>query len=174
VAANRSVLLVGGAGFLGSVLTGELLARGYAVTILDRLFFGQVGIEPYRDRVRLLPADIRNLGVDCLQGVAAIINLSGLSNDPTAEYNPEANYQMNTLATATLAQLAKQCGVRRYIYASSCSVYDFGIVDAERDVLMDETSTVDPRAAYSKSKYDGERALLALIDDSFCPVILRM
>lgn len=144
------------------------------MTILDRLFFGRIGIEPHRDRIRLLPADIRNLSADCLQGVSAIINLSGLSNDPTAEYNPEANYQMNTVATATLAQMAKQCGVQRYIYASSCSLYDFGIVEAERDVLMDETSPVDPRAAYSKSKYDGERALFAMIDGSFCPVILRM
>lgn len=169
-----SVLVVGGAGYLGCVLAEELLARGYSVTVLDRMFFGDIGIKRFRDRIQLHTGDIRNLDVGLLKKTRAIINLSGLSNDPTAEYNPDANYQMNTLATGSLARLAKQHGIRRYVYASTCSIYDFGVIEAERDLLMDEDSPVDPRAAYSKSKYDGERQLLAIADDDFCPVILRM
>src|ERR1039458_3434398 len=171
---SKSILVVGGAGYLGCVLVEELLNRGYAVTVFDRLFFGDEGLRRFRDRVRLLTGDIRSMPPAVMEGVSAIINLAGLSNDPTAEYNPEANHQMNTVATRTLAEMAKKAGVKRYIFASSCSIYDVGIVDEERDVLLNEESPVQPRAAYGVSKLAGERELLALCDKDFSPVILRM
>jgi len=171
---GKSILVVGGAGYLGCVLVEELLSRGYAVTVFDRLFFGDFGLERVRDRIRLFSGDVRCATPKVMEDVSAVINLSGLSNDPTAEYNPEANHQMNTVATRTLGELAKRYGVRRYVYASSCSVYDVGIIDEERDILLNEESVVQPRAAYATSKLAGERELLSLMDESFSPVILRM
>src|ERR1017187_8105807 len=81
---------------------------------------------------------------------------------------------MNTVATRTLAEMAKKAGVKRYIFASSCSIYDVGIVDEERDILLNEESEVQPRAAYAVSKLAGERELLALHGADFSPVVLRM
>src|SRR5262245_6718862 len=108
-----------------------------------------------------------------LEGVDAVVNVGGLSNDPTAEYNPRANHEMNTVATTALARLCRARGVRRYVPASSCTIYDCGVLDAGADVLQDETSAVAPRAPYSVSKYEAERAILAMMGDGFCPVILR-
>lgn len=171
--AIRKVLVVGGAGYVGCVLVSELLERGYAVKVFDRLYYGDHGLEDVRDRVDLEIGDMRTISRATLQDVDAVINLGGLSNDPTAEYNPRANYEMNTLATEKLAQLCKEAGIRRYIFASSCSIYDVGEGDEEKDVLLDETAKVDPKAAYSRSKYEAEQILLSMADENFCPVILR-
>jgi nucleoside-diphosphate-sugar epimerase len=170
---SRKVLLVGGAGYVGSVLTRELLERGYAVRILDRLYFGDLGLRDHRDRVELVVGDMRTLTPDVVEDVEAVINVGGLSNDPTAEYNPKANYEMNTLAAKKLADLCVAHGVRRYIFASSCSIYDRGVSEEARDVLLDEELEVDPKAAYSSSKYEAERLLLDMSSADFCPVILR-
>ncbi len=167
------ILLVGGAGYVGAVLAEELLERGYAVKVLDRLYYGQDGLRDIRDRVELIVGDMRTAGPEVLEGVDAVINIGGLSNDPTAEYNPRANYEMNTVATRTLAAFCKQQGVRRYLFASSCSIYDRGVGDDRKDMLQDESAEVTPRAAYSRSKYEAERALLEMADRDFCPVILR-
>jgi nucleoside-diphosphate-sugar epimerase len=167
------VLLVGGAGYVGSVLAEELLERGYAVRVLDRFYYGEDGLRDVIDRVELFRCDMRRAGPEVLDGVSAVVNVGGLSNDPTAEYNPRANHEMNTVATAKLAELCKQAGVRRYVFASTCSIYDRGVGDDQRDVIQDEESEVNPRAAYSSSKYNAERHLLEMADNSFCPVILR-
>ena len=167
------VLVVGGAGYVGSMLNMELIERGYAVKILDRLYYGPDGLQDIRNRVELVVGDIRAVRLDVLKGVDVVVNLSGLSNDPTAEYNPQANYEMNTVATRELAEICKEQGVRRYVFASSCSIYDRGIGNDEKDILQDETSKVNPRAAYSRSKFDAERYLLDMVDNNFCPIILR-
>jgi len=169
----QKVLLVGGAGYVGSVLAYELLERGYAVKILDRLYFGDDGLRDIRDRVELIVGDMRTMGAEVLKGVDSVINIGGLSNDPTAEYNPQANYEMNTLASKKLADLCVANGIRRYIFASSCSIYDRGVSNESADVLLDETSEVHPRAAYSSSKREAEKLLLGMVSDTFCPVILR-
>src|SRR3989304_1069983 len=167
------VLLVGGAGYIGSVLAHELLERGYAVRILDRLYFGDDGLRDIRDRVEIVVGDMRTVGAEVFQDVARVINIGGLSNDPTAEYNPRANIEMNTLATKKLADLCVASGVRRYIFASSCSIYDRGLSNDSADVLLDETAEVHPRAAYSSSKREAEKLLLGMARADFCPVILR-
>lgn len=174
MSASKSILVVGGAGYLGCVLLEELLSRGYAVTVFDRMFFGDVGLGNVRDRIRLLTGDVRSIPPSALENVSALINLSGLSNDPTAEYNPEANFQMNAVATRTLGEMARKAGVKRYVFASSCSVYDVGVTDEERDVLLSEETVPQPRAAYAVSKLAGEQQLQALAGDGFAPVILRM
>ena len=169
----RKVLLVGGAGYVGSVLAWELLERGFAVKILDRLYYGEDGLRDTRDRVELVVGDMRVIAPALLEDVDAVVNIGGLSNDPTAEYNPRANYEMNTIAAIRLAEMCQEAGVRRYIFASSCSIYDQGVGNDERDVLQDEASQVDPHAAYSSSKWAAEKGLLAMADEDFCPVILR-
>lgn len=167
------ILLVGGAGYVGSVLVEELLERGYAVKILDRLYYGDDGLRETRDRVELVIGDMRVPSPDLLRDVDTVVNLGGLSNDPTAEFNPKANYEMNTLATKSLAEMCRATGVRRYLLASSCSIYDRGVGEDDKDIIQDEESPVAPRAAYSSSKREAEKILLSMVDGDFCPVILR-
>src|SRR4051794_13009808 len=169
----KKVLVVGGAGYVGSVLVPELLERGYAVKVFDRMYYGEQGLKDVADRIQLEVGDMRVMHPSVLDDVDAVINLGGLSNDPTAEYNPKANYEMNTGATEALAVLCKKAGVERYVFASSASIYDVGEGNDTRDVMLDETSEVDPKAAYSRSKYEAERVLLKMTDDKFCPVLLR-
>lgn len=168
-----TVLLVGGAGYVGSVLASELLERGYAVRILDRLYFGDHGLAEFRDRVELIVGDMRSLPDGALDGIEAVVNVGGLSNDPTAEFNPRANYEMNTTASVALAEACRREGVRRYIYASSCSVYDRGVIDESRDVVVDETCDVDPPGAYASSKLAAEQQLLPLASEELCVAVLR-
>jgi nucleoside-diphosphate-sugar epimerase len=169
---NR-ILVVGGAGYVGSVLTEELLARGYAVRVFDRLYFGDIGLSALRDRIDLVVGDMLAMDPAVLDGVHAIVNVGGLSNDPTAEYNPQANVDMNTTSTVALAEAARAAGVARYVFASSASIYDVGVSDTAKDVLLDETAVVSPRAAYSSSKFEAERKLVQMSAPDFCPVILR-
>jgi nucleoside-diphosphate-sugar epimerase len=169
----KKVLVIGGAGYVGSVLVEELLKRGYAVKVFDRLIYGDQGLQGVRDRVELVVGDMRAMDPAALTDVSTVVNLGGLSNDPTAEFNPRANYEMNTVATEQTAKMAKEAGVQRYLFASSCSIYDQGVEDAEADLILDESSRVSPRAAYSSSKYEAEQRLLPLADANFCPVVLR-
>ena len=165
------VLLVGGAGYVGSMLARGLLNKGYTVRILDRFYYGDRGIRDIEDRLEIIQGDIRKTDSSVMEGINAVINVGGLSNDPTAEYNPRANYEMNVVATKNLAEISKKGGVKRFIFASSCSIYDLGF--GGEDIVQDEKARVSPKAVYSKSKYDAERILLEMADDDFCPVILR-
>ena len=165
------ILVTGGAGYIGCVLVEELLAKGESVRVFDKLFFGDEGLAAVRDRIDLVQGDVRAIDESAFAGVDAVIHLAGLSNDPTAEYNPRANYEMNTIATERIAKMGKKLGVRRFTFASSCSLYDKGLF--AEDVLLDETAECAPRAAYAVSNYDAENILLDLADDNFCPVILR-
>lgn len=169
----KKILVVGGAGYVGAVLTAELLERGYAVKILDRLYYGDYGLRDVRERVELLVGDMRMVEPSVFDDVDAVVNIGGLSNDPTAEYNPRANYEMNTVAARRLAEMCKEQGVRRYVFGSTCSIYDRGIGEDARDVVLDEEAEVNPKAAYSSAKYSAEKALLEMADECFCPVILR-
>jgi nucleoside-diphosphate-sugar epimerase len=167
-AKGRTVLITGGAGYIGSVLTGRLLERGYNVRLLDRLYWGEGPLEAYSGRIELEVADVRDIPATALDGVDGVIHLAGLSNDPTAEYDPEANWQMNAVATETLGRACVERGIQRVVFASSCSLYD-GLPAG----MHDESAPIAPRGAYATSKRYGEEALLGLIDDGLCPVILR-
>jgi nucleoside-diphosphate-sugar epimerase len=169
----KKVLVIGGAGYVGCVLVEELLKRGYAVKVFDRLIFGEQGLQGVRDRIELVVGDMRAMEAGVFADVSSVVNLGGLSNDPTAEFNPKANYEMNTVATEHAGKLAKEAGVTRYLFASSCSIYDQGVEDLEADLILDETARVSPRAAYSSSKYEAEQRLLPMADEQFCPVVLR-
>src|SRR4051794_16987342 len=162
------VLLPGGAGYIGCVLAERLLERGYKVRILDRLWWGEEPLAALRDRIEVVQADVRDVPPEAFEDVDAVINLSGLSNDPTAEYDPDANWQMNAVATELLGKACVERGIKRFVFASSCSLYD-GLPPG----MHDETAPIEPRGAYATSKRYGEEALQALVGDGLDVGIVR-
>lgn len=165
------ILLTGGGGYIGVVLAEELLNKGYTVRILDTFYWGFEAIKHIKDRVEIVQSDIRDIGPEVLKDVSAVIHQAGLSNDPMADFNPKANFEINLEATKRLAQLCKDNGVKRFTFASSGSIYDKGLL--AEDNMQKEDSAVVPIAAYSTSKYDAEQELIKMTDSNFCPVILR-
>ena len=158
------LLIAGGAGYIGNVLIPRLLERGYKVDVVDLFWFGnhlprQVGI---------LNKDIFNLSVEDLEPYDQVIFLAGLSNDPMAEFSPSKNFIFNAAAPAYLAYTAKKAGVKRYIYASSCSVYGY-----TENELFDETRPVSSNYPYGISKLQGEQAATQLGDKDFSVIALR-
>jgi nucleoside-diphosphate-sugar epimerase len=169
VSGSRTVLVTGGAGYVGAVMVPMLLERGYRVRVLDRLYWGRAPLEPHLGEIELIHADVREVTPEMLAGVDAVVHLAGLSNDPTAEWAPEANWAMNAVATERLADACIAAGVRRLTYGASCSIYD-GLPPA---CTYDERAPVRPRGAYSVSKHYGELKLVERRSPDFCPVILR-
>ena len=169
---TSSVLITGGGGYIGVILVEELLAKGYHVKVLDSLLWGEEVLSHVKEKIEIVPMDIRQVSSSVLDGVTAVIHQAGFSNDPMANYNPEGNFAVNTTATIEFAQLCKKHGIKRFTFASSASIYDRGFL-ASDDVMQTETSVVEPKAAYSTSKFEAEKGLLAMADSEFCPVILR-
>jgi nucleoside-diphosphate-sugar epimerase len=165
------ILVTGGAGYIGCVAVRQLLDKGEAVRVFDKLYFGDEGLAEVADKIELVQGDIRTFDPAVLDGCDAVLHLAGLSNDPTAEFNPKANDEMNRAATEVVAVACKKAGVKRFVFASTCSIYDLGFYAP--DFLRDEDSEVKPRAAYAVSNYEAERILLKMADDKFCPVLLR-
>jgi nucleoside-diphosphate-sugar epimerase len=165
------ILVTGGAGYIGAVTVRALLDKGFAVRVLDKLLYGDAPLDEVRNHVDVVQGDICTVDDAVLDDIGAVVHLAGLSNDPTAEFNPEANRRMNSLATRSLAEACKRKGIRRFVFASSCSIYDRGLM--AEDVIQDENSPVQPLAAYAQSKFAAEQALLELADDRFQPTILR-
>jgi nucleoside-diphosphate-sugar epimerase len=165
---GRRVLVTGGAGYIGCVLVPRLLERGYRVRVLDRLYWGDGPLAGFRERIELVEADVRQVPADALDGIDGVIHLAGLSNDPTAEYDPEANWQMNAVATEAIGRACVQRGVERFVLATSCSLYD-GLPPG----MHDEATPINPRGAYATSKRYAEEALLSLVPEGLVPVLLR-
>jgi len=136
--------------------------------VLDRLYWGEEPLAGFGDRIELVAADVREPPAGALDGVDGVIHLAGLSNDPTAEYDPEANWQMNAVATEALGRACVERGVERLVLASSCSLYD-GLALG----MHDETAPIEPHGAYATSKRYAEESLLALVPEGLAPVILR-
>lgn len=166
---RATVLVTGGGGYIGSVLVPALLHRGYEVVVLDRLYWGEAPLQPHLSRIRLLHQDVRAVTAADLEGISAVVHLAGLSNEPTANYNIIANWEMNALATERLADACIDAGITRFSFGSSCSLYD-GLTDA----CNDEDAAILPGGAYAESKRYAEQALLERTGRSgFSPVILR-
>ena len=166
------VLVTGGGGYIGLELCRQLIQRGDSVRVLDRFFFGEGPLKTLAEaaggRLTIVAGDVREFDDAWLEGIDAVSHLAGLSNDPTAEYNPDANWQMNAIATERLAAACKRLGVQRFVFGSSASLYD-GVGPG----MFDEQTAVKPRGAYSLSKKYGEDALLRLNGEGFGPTILR-
>lgn len=158
------LLVAGGAGYIGSRLVPALRERGYSVEVIDLLWFGN-HLPP---DVPVRQQDIFALTEQDLKGFEQVIFLGGLSNDPMAEYSPAQNFVQNGALPAYLAFIAKKAGVRRLIYASSCSVYGY-----TEDQLYNEDDPVTCDYPYGISKLQGERAAMQLHDSSFSVVALR-
>jgi nucleoside-diphosphate-sugar epimerase len=158
------ILVAGGAGYLGCVLIPKLLERGYDVDVVDLFWFGN----HLPDRVGILNKDIFHLTVKNLEAYEEVIFLAGLSNDPMAEYSPSRNFIFNAAAPAYLGYIAKIAGVKRYVYASSCSVYGY-----TENELYDETSPASSSYPYGISKLQGEQAVIQLVDKNFSVISLR-
>jgi len=170
----EKILVTGGAGYIGSVLTKDLLRRGYAVRIFDKLYFGKEHLKDIKNKIEIIQGDLRKLDEKIFKDIGAVIHLGGLSNDPTAEFNPQANMEINADATHNLAKICAKKGINRFTYASSASIYDRGLTDS--DILQDEKTEIsEPKMAYSLSKFRGEKALLKISEEylDFSPVILR-
>lgn len=159
------ILVTGGAGYLGSVLVPTLLARGYDVRVVD---IGLFGVNHLPEDAEVILGDVLDFDEAWLDGVQAVIHLAGLSNDPMAEFSPRLNYLLNSASPAIVATAAKKAGIKRFIFASTCSVY--GLSDSRE---MGEDDPVSPCPPYPVSKLMAERALLCLTDDTFLPIILR-
>jgi nucleoside-diphosphate-sugar epimerase len=158
------ILIAGGAGYIGTVLAPRLAARGYAVTVADLNWFGN-HLPP---EIPVVRKDIMSLTEADLAGTDIVIFLGGLSNDPMAEFSPSLNYVHNAAAPANLAYLAKRAGVKRFVFASSCSVYGF-----TEDELWDEDAPTMTAYPYGISKLQGESGVRHLQDDGFSVIILR-
>ncbi len=168
------VLVTGGAGYIGVVLCRQLIEAGHRPVVLDRMFWGRKPLDGLA--VDIIAADLRELDHAALDGIDAVCHLAGLSNDPTAEYNTEANWQMNAIGTERLVAACKARGIERFTFASSASIYDSEASAHESSrspVMCDETTVVAPRGAYSISKKYAEDVVLAAADASFAPVVFR-
>ncbi|MEZ5815602.1 MAG: NAD(P)-dependent oxidoreductase [Hyphomicrobiaceae bacterium] len=167
------VLLTGHRGYIGSVLAPMLLERGHHVIGLDSDLFQACTFAGELAEVPSLSIDVRDVSVDTLTsemlgGLDAIIHLAGLSNDPLGDYRPELTHEINGAASIRLAELAKRAGVRRFLFASSCSNYG-----AAGDGFLTESSEFNPVTPYGRSKVDVEAAVAPLADDDFSPTFLR-
>lgn len=158
------ILVAGGAGYIGSALIPKLLDRGYEVEVIDLLWFGN----HLPKTVRVMQEDIFKLQESSLKGYEQVIFLAGLSNDPMAEFSPGKNFISNAAAPAYLGYLAKRAGVRRFIYAGSCSVYGYTVNE-----LYDEESPAVSHYPYGISKLQGEQAVMQMRDDRFSVICFR-
>ena len=161
------MLVTGGAGYIGSILTRILLERGHDVTVLDRLFFGNDSLKDIACKIRIIKDDIRFFDPKILRGVDAVFDLAALSNDSCGELDPEKTLGINYKGRVRVANLAKKHGVKKYVFASTCSVYGF------QEEILNEESGLNPLTTYAKASMMAENEILPLGDKSFSATVLR-
>ena len=144
-----------------------LLEAGREVVVLDRFFFGWESLKDVFDRVRIVRDDIRWCDPSVFAGVDCVMDLASLSNDPSGELNAEKTMEINYRGRVRVANLAKKQGIRKYILASTCSVY------GSSEGISDETSALNPLNTNARAKALAEQEILALNDRSFCTTVLR-
>lgn len=163
------VLMTGHKGYLGSVMAPFIRAAGHDLTGLDSCLFEDCTLGPANPEIPELRLDIRDVHQEDLAGFEAIIHLAALCNDPLGNLNPESTYEINHRASFRLAKLAKEAGVRRFLFASSCSLY--GLSSTEH--MLTETAKFNPITPYGESKVLVERDVAPLADSNFSPTFLR-
>ncbi len=168
---RQSVLVIGGAGYIGSALLPKLLDRGYHVRLLDCFLYGEEPIQPFiqHPNLEIHRGDFRNVDtvVAAMRDMKSVIHLGGLVGDPACALDEELTIQINLIATRMIAQVAKGNCISRFVFASSCSVY------GASDQILNERSALNPVSLYARSKIASENVLLGLCGDGFEPVILR-
>ena len=168
----KKVLVAGGGGYVGAVLVPKLLAAGYEVNVIDLFIYGEEVLDGVKDHpnLRLIKADLRDIDLvkKSLEGCDAIIHLACISNDPSFELNPDLGKEINFDCFEPLVIAAKEAGVKRFVYASSSSVYGISEVPD-----VDENHELKPLTDYSKFKALCEEILLKYQGPDFVPLILR-
>jgi nucleoside-diphosphate-sugar epimerase len=168
----KNILILGGAGYLGSVVVKQLLARGFNVRVLDSFLFGEGSLEDAKKNpnCELVRGDVRDIGavVQAMRGCDAVVHLAAIVGDQACEENKQLAMEVNRAATRMLVDVARGCGVRRFIFASSCGVY------GASDFILDESSALRPLSVYAQTKVDSESILLAAKTHDFAPTVLRL
>ncbi len=162
------VLLTGHEGYIGSVMVSHLLRAGYDVTGLDVGYFRECTLVPAKVTAPTVRKDIRDLTAADLDGYDAVVHLAALSNDPIGNVKPRWTREINLQASVLLARLAKDAGVKRFLFASSCIMY--GMAEA---TVVTEESPLNPQTEYARSKAEAERGIAALAEGRFSPTFLR-
>ncbi len=163
------VLVTGGAGYIGSVLITDLLKNGHKVKCLDRFFFGKESLDHVisNPNLEIIRDDVRWFEPYVLKNVDVVMDLAALSNDPAGELEPSKTFDINYLGRIRVARLSKEYGVKRYILASSCSIYGF------QEGVLDETSKINPITTYAKANSKAEEDVLPLSDSNYTVTVLR-
>lgn len=162
------VVVTGHCGYIGAVMVPRLLAAGHDVTGLDTDLYAGADFGAPPQCVPTLDVDVRDVEADHFRGFDAVIHLAALSNDPLGDLNPQITYDINHFASVRVARKAKEAGVERYLFSSSCSLYGAGGGD-----FLDESADFNPQTPYGESKILTERDTRELADDDFSPVYLR-
>ena len=164
------LLVTGDLGYVGSVLAPMLIERDYEVVGLDIGYFADCLLCKVTGKYQKVSKDIRDVSAEDLRGIDAIIHLAGLSNDPAGELQPELTEQINLDSTIRLGQLAKSAGVKRFVYASSQSMYGISSTSEELDEDLSEKL---PLTTYARTKWEAEIALKKLQSDIFSVICFR-
>jgi nucleoside-diphosphate-sugar epimerase len=162
------VLLTGHKGYIGAVAGPLLMAAGHQVVGLDTDLFAGCDLAVPSSEIPQIRKDLRNLTKADLDGFEAVVHLGALSNDPLGNLDAGLTYDINHYASVRLAELAKEAGVRRFVFSSSCSTYG-----AAGDDFLDETAQLSPVTPYAESKVYVERDVKPLADDNFSPTFMR-
>lgn len=162
------ILVTGHEGYIGTVLIPRLLSAGHEVVGLDSNLFGRCTFCDGAPTIASIQKDVRDVSLADLDGFDGVLHLAGLSNDPLGDLNPELTYEINHLASVRLATLAKEAGVQRFVFSSSCSNYGAGGMD-----MLTEESAFNPVTPYGISKVRVEQDVSRLADDRFSPTFLR-
>jgi nucleoside-diphosphate-sugar epimerase len=163
------VLVTGHHGYVGSIVAPLLREAGHDVVGLDTYYYRGCDLGSAEEFQPALSMDVRDVGAEELEGFDAVVHLAALSNDPLGDLNPGWTYSINRDGAISLARAAREAGVRRFVFASSCSMYGA----AEGDTALDEDAPLRPLTPYAESKVSAEAAIRELAEGDFSPISMR-
>ena len=171
---EKCVLITGGAGYVGSVLTAELLGEGYRVKVLDNLMHGGESLLPVlgHERFEFVRGDVRNNEdlLTVLAGVDKVVHLAAIVGDPASKKMPEETKEINLEATKKIVDLSKEKGIKRLVFFSTCSNYG----TSDSDELSDENTPLNPISLYAETKVEAEKYVFSSVGTGFAPCVFRV